>query len=80
MTWVSAVSGRWKCSPCNRCGSIRACAICQIFYHTVVGEVTEYASDKYQDNRDIQPSLLYQELNPNAQRDDPQLRLQFGNP
>lgn len=52
--------------------------ICQIFYHTVVGEVTEYASDKYQDNRDIQPSLLYQELNPQARREDPQLRLPFG--
>jgi dCTP deaminase len=53
--------------------------ICQIFYHTVVGEVIEYASDKYQHSRDIQPSLLYQELNPNARREDPQLRLQFGN-
>jgi dCTP deaminase len=54
--------------------------ICQIFYHTLVGDVTEYSSDKYQDNRDIQPSLLYQELNPNARREDPQLRLPFGSP
>ena len=53
--------------------------ICQIFYHTVVGKVSEYESDKYQNNRDIQPSLLYRELNPGAESDDPQLRLRFGN-
>jgi len=33
--------------------------ICQIFYHQIVGSITEYASDKYQHNRDIQPSLFY---------------------
>ena len=54
--------------------------ICQIFYHTLVGKVSEYASDKYQNNRDIQPSLLYRELNPEAEYEDPQLRLRFGNP
>ena len=32
-------------------------AICQIFYHEISGDVTEYCS-KYQNNRDIQPSLL----------------------
>jgi dCTP deaminase len=53
-------------------------SICQIFYHSVVGRVTEYASDKYQHNRDIQPSLLYRELNPEAEIEDPQLRLHFG--
>src|SRR5262249_52543390 len=37
--------------------------ICQIFYHQIVGDVTEYTSTKYQHNRDIQPSLLYRELN-----------------
>jgi dCTP deaminase len=52
--------------------------ICQIFYHTVVGKVIEYKSDKYQNNQDIQPSLLYRELNPGAESDDPQLRLRFG--
>src|ERR1700751_84668 len=36
--------------------------ICQIFYHTVEGEVTQYHSEKYQNNRDIQPSLLFKEL------------------
>jgi dCTP deaminase len=54
--------------------------ICQILYHTLVGEVSEYRSEKYQHNHDIQPSLLYRELNPSAQREDPQLRLRFGNP
>ena len=53
-------------------------AICQIFYHQIAGEYRAYASDKYQHNRDIQPSLLYKELNPDAQRVDPQLRLSFG--
>ena len=49
--------------------------ICQIFYHQIVGDITEYASDKYQDNRDIQPSLLYKEL---PQGTNPQLPLKFG--
>ncbi len=51
--------------------------ICQIFYHELRGEITEYASDKYQNNRDIQPSLLFKELNPHSPR-DPQLTLDFG--
>jgi dCTP deaminase len=51
--------------------------ICQIFYHQLHGAYRPYASSKYQHNRDIQPSLLYQELNPAAQRVDPQLRLSF---
>ena len=51
--------------------------ICQIFYHQVCGDITEYQSDKYQHNRDIQPSLLFKELNPEEQR-DPQLKLEFG--
>ncbi len=49
--------------------------ICQIFYHEIQGEYSEYAS-KYQHNRDIQPSLLFQELNPEEETD--QLRLDFG--
>ncbi len=48
--------------------------ICQIFYHTLSGEFTEYASEKYQDNRDIQPSLLFKELAPER---DPQMLLHF---
>ena len=51
--------------------------ICQIFYHEIVGSYTEYTSDKYQHNRDIQPSLLFKELNPESER-DPQLKLNFG--
>ena len=37
-------------------------AICQIFYHTLEGEVEEYDSDKYQNNDDIQPSLIHREF------------------
>ena len=51
--------------------------ICQIFYHEITGEFLEYSSNKYQHNRDIQPSLLFKELNPDAE-DDAQLELQFG--
>ena len=50
--------------------------ICQIFYHTIQGNVTEYANGKYQNNQDIQTSLLYKELQPAL---DPQRRLDFGN-
>jgi len=51
--------------------------ICQIFYHGLRGEFTEYDSDKYQHNTDIQPSLLFQELDPDG-ADDPQMKLPFG--
>ncbi len=51
--------------------------ICQIFYHEIRGPFTEYQSDKYQHNTDIQPSLLFKELNPECER-DPQLTLPFG--
>jgi dCTP deaminase len=50
--------------------------ICQIFYHELAGEIEEYDS-KYQHNRDIQPSLLFEELAP-ARGYDPQLPLNFG--
>ena len=52
-------------------------AICQIIYHDIRGPFTEYQSDKYQNNTDIQPSLLFKELNPNCPR-DPQKTLSFG--
>ncbi len=52
-------------------------AICQIFYHDIHGDFTEYASDKYQHNSDIQPSLLFRELSPDCQH-DPQKKLPFG--
>ena len=51
--------------------------ICQIFYHEITGEISEYQSDKYQHNHDIQPSLLFKELNPEGE-DDSQMRLKFG--
>ena len=51
--------------------------ICQIFYHDLRGEFTEYASDKYQHNTDIQPSLLFKEINPDGAQ-DPQMKLPFG--
>ncbi len=49
--------------------------ICQIFYHSLSGDITEYRSDKYQDNDDIQPSLLFKELHETKDR---QMRLSFG--
>lgn len=51
--------------------------ICQIFYHEIAGAFDEYSSNKYQHNTDIQPSLLYKELNPNAENEDPQRRFAF---
>jgi dCTP deaminase len=47
-------------------------AVCQIFYHTIEGAVREYDSGKYQHNRDIQPSLLFREL-----EQSPQMELGF---
>jgi dCTP deaminase len=41
--------------------------ICQIFYHQVCGDIREYRNGKYQNNRDIQPSLLYRELQDGAE-------------
>ncbi len=36
--------------------------VAQIYYLPVEGECSEYCSDKYQNSRDIQPSLLFREL------------------
>lgn len=36
--------------------------ICQIYYHTIVGDYQLYASGKYQNNRGIQPSLMYRDF------------------
>lgn len=35
--------------------------ICQIYYHSLLGESDQYTSGKYQDNCGIQPSLLYRD-------------------
>ena len=36
--------------------------ICQIYYHTISGEYEKYKSGKYQNNKGIQPSLLYKDF------------------
>lgn len=36
--------------------------ICQIFYHTILGDYEEYSSGKYQKNDGVQPSLLYKDF------------------
>ncbi len=36
--------------------------ICQIYYHDILGEVQEYQSEKYQDNKNIQLSMLYKDF------------------
>jgi dCTP deaminase len=36
--------------------------ICQIFYHIIEGEYTQYVSNKYQNNSGIQPSMLYKDF------------------
>ncbi len=36
--------------------------ICQIFYHTLIGDFTEYKEGKYQGNTGIQPSLFYKDF------------------
>lgn len=36
--------------------------ICQIFYHTIEGDFERYQSGKYQNNKGIQPSMLYREF------------------
>jgi dCTP deaminase len=36
--------------------------VCQIFYHTIEGDFTRYESNKYQNNKGIQPSMLYKDF------------------
>jgi len=36
--------------------------ICQIFYHTIEGDYDQYVSNKYQNNRGVQPSMLYKDF------------------
>jgi len=43
--------------------------ICQIYYHTIEGEFTEYKSGKYQNNEGIQPSLLYKDFEKRAKEE-----------
>lgn len=36
--------------------------ICQIYYHALLGEYENYKSGKYQNNNEIQPSLLFKDF------------------
>lgn len=36
--------------------------ICQIFYHQIAGDYVPYKSGKYQNNKGIQPSMLYKDF------------------
>ena len=36
--------------------------ICQIFYHSIEGDYETYRSGKYQNNRGVQPSLLFKDF------------------
>lgn len=36
--------------------------ICQIFYHSIEGEYQRYMSNKYQNNKGTQPSMLYKDF------------------
>jgi dCTP deaminase len=36
--------------------------ICQIYYHDILGDFDQYTSGKYQNNKGIQPSLLYRDF------------------
>ena len=36
--------------------------ICQIYYHSIEGDYDKYSSGKYQDNIEVQPSLLYKDF------------------
>lgn len=36
--------------------------ICQIFYHTIEGDFDKYCSGKYQNNKGVQPSMLYKDF------------------
>lgn len=49
--------------------------ICQIYYLELSGESTDYSSDKYQNSRDIQPSMMFRELS--SDDHDAQMELNF---
>jgi len=36
--------------------------VCQIYYHDILGDYDPYSSGKYQNNRDVQPSLMYKDF------------------
>jgi dCTP deaminase len=67
--WTMEISA---VQPIRIYGGIR---ICQIAYHELVGSIREYSDGKYQNNCDIQPSLMYKELG--YTREYEQLQLDF---
>lgn len=36
--------------------------ICQVFYHSIDGDFEKYKSNKYQHNKEVQPSMLYKDF------------------
>ena len=36
--------------------------ICQVFYHSIDGYYEKYTSNKYQHNKEVQPSMLYKDF------------------
>ncbi len=36
--------------------------ICQVFYHTLEGDFVPYSKGKYQENKGVQPSMLYKDF------------------
>jgi len=36
--------------------------ICQVYYHDILGEYENYQSNKYQNNQDVQASMLYKDF------------------
>ncbi|HOQ16455.1 MAG TPA: dCTP deaminase [Defluviitaleaceae bacterium] len=44
--------------------------ICQIYYHDILGEYDRYSSGKYQNNTDIQASMLYKDFEKNQVTDN----------
>ena len=36
--------------------------ICQIYYHTILGDYEKYGEGKYQNNSGVQPSMLYKDF------------------
>ena len=43
--------------------------ICQIYYHTLEGDYDPYISGKYNNNQNIQPSLMYMDFQKNKSED-----------
>ncbi|MEG2295345.1 MAG: dCTP deaminase [Oscillospiraceae bacterium] len=41
--------------------------ICQIYYHAIQGEYEKYKSEKYQNNKEIQVSMLYKDFHKNKE-------------